>query len=351
MGIMQMLIILLAAGVSVFAGPYSDEYDGLESTNRFLGWVAGYVEYNQPDPTSGGYSCNDASQGCSISNAIVGCPSAFNTGSTAQHVFSLGNGGSIMLTFDGAIEDGLGPDFAVFENGFTDYSDFTGTSREGATNSFTFAELAFVEVATRTSAWARFPVTCLNTMALHNLNNVSEDRFASQDVTLLDGVAGKHRIEFGTPFDLSALTNDPAVVSGAVDLSYIRYVRLIDVIGDGSTTDSQGRPVYDPYYNYSSGYPNPANTSSTDGFDLRALGVIHFAGVKVRQISQGFDVTWFSATGATYQVQSTTNLFEESWNDLGSPIPGDDHYRTVTDTNQTLRLRNYRVVENREGGS
>jgi hypothetical protein len=342
------VILLLAFGAAAIAGPYSDEYGGIESTNAFRGWVSRCVEYVQPDPTSGGYSRNDAGQVCSVSNAIIGCPSAFDTGSTAQHVLSLGNGGSIVLTFGGAIENGSGPDFAVFENGFTDYTDFTGTSREGSTNSFSFAELAFVEVATRTSAWARFPVVCLNTSALHNLNNVSEDRFASQDVTLLDGVAGKHRIEFGTPFDLDALTNDPAVLSGAVDLRCIRYIRLTDVIGDGSTTDSLGRSLYDPYYNFSSGYPDPAFTSATDGFDLRAVGVIHVAGITVKPTPQGVSISWFTETGTTYQVQWSL-LNGPGWNDVGSQIAGDNGMHSVTDS-APAAVRLYRVVENREGG-
>jgi hypothetical protein len=36
------------------------------------------------------------------------------------------------------------------------------------------------------------------------------------------------------------------VQSGAVDLQHIRYLRLVDVIGDGSASDSFGRPIYDP---------------------------------------------------------------------------------------------------------
>lgn len=344
------VILLLVFGAAAVGGPYSDEYGGMHHTTGacFRGWVSGYMEYVQPDPNTGGYSHNDAGQVCAISNAIVGRPSGFDTGSTVKHVFSLGDGGSIILKFNGAIEDGPGADFAVFENGFTDYSDFAYTSRDGATNNFSFAELAFVEVATRTSAWARFPVVCLNTTVLHNLNNVGEDRFASQDVTLLDGVAGKHRIEYGTPFDLSALTNDSAVLSGAVDLRYIRYVRLVDVVGDGSTTDSLGRPVYDPYYNYSSGYPDLPTKSETDGFDLRGVGVIHFAGLTIKKTTPGVEVSWFAAAGASYQVQWSLPD-GPTWNDVGWPIAGVDRMQSVTNSVPAV-VRVYRVVENREGG-
>ena len=58
-----------------------------------------------------------------------------------EHVASLGDGGSITLTFDGVIIDGPGPDFVIFENGFDDY----------------FIECAFVEVSADGVNFVRFP--------------------------------------------------------------------------------------------------------------------------------------------------------------------------------------------------
>ena len=52
----------------------------------------------------------------------------------------------------------------------------------------------------------------------------------------------------------------------------MQYVRLIDVVGDGSTFDSfpaaygGPHPIYDPY-----------PTTGSSGFDLDAVGVIHYA--------------------------------------------------------------------------
>ncbi len=336
---------------AALAGPYSDEYGGLHHATSvaFRGWASGCVEYTRPDSASGGFACND--KGARFTNlaeavlVVLGKPAAFDLDAATRHVLSLGNGGSIVLTFESPIEDAAGPDFAVFENAFTDTTDFTGTSREEATNTFCFAELAFVEVATRTSAWARFPVTCLNSSVLHSLNNVDQEWFASQDVSLLDGLAGKHRIEYGTPFDLGLLTNDPAVLAGAVDLRCIRYVRLTDVIGDGSTTDAAGRAIYDPYYDYFSGYPNPAHAAATDGFDLRAVGVIHFITPKMTPGADGMIVSWFAASGITYQVQASLPDMQ-SWSDLGAPLAGDDEVHSVTDS-VPAAVRLYRLLEMR----
>jgi hypothetical protein len=69
----------------------------------------------------------------------------------------------------------------------------------------------------------------------------------------------------GDEFDLSALATNPLVLSGVVDLQSVRYVRLIDVFGDGSLLDSAGRPIYD------------ATGSGNGGADIDAISVIHGA--------------------------------------------------------------------------
>jgi hypothetical protein len=63
---------------------------------------------------------------------------------------------------------------------------------------------------------------------------------------------------------LSDLASDPLVQSGQVNLHGIRFVRLIDIPGDGSFHDSAGRSIYDAWLTYGSG-----------GFDLEAIGVTH----------------------------------------------------------------------------
>lgn len=58
-----------------------------------------------------------------------------------NQVVSLGDAGEAILTFNGSIYDGPGPDFAVFENAFN----------------ATFLELAFVEVSSDGVNYFRFP--------------------------------------------------------------------------------------------------------------------------------------------------------------------------------------------------
>jgi hypothetical protein len=155
-------------------------------------------------------------------------------------IVSLGNGGQITMFFCEPIKDKYGPDLAVFENAFND----------------TFLELSFVEVSTNGSDFVRFDC--------HSLTSQTESNAGNVDATKISGLAGKYRMGYGTPFDLSELSESPDVINGKVDLANVRFIRLIDIIGDGSAEDSFGNPIYDPY---------PCTGSA--GFDLDAIGALN----------------------------------------------------------------------------
>jgi hypothetical protein len=158
---------------------------------------------------------------------------------TMQDVVSLGRGGSITLGFEAPLADGPGPELAVFENGFADV----------------FLELAYVEVSSDGETFARFDTAALTPEPL--------GAFGTLDPTTLTGFAGKYRQGFGVPFDLAWLRWQPEVLSGQVDLSRVRQVRIVDLLGDGAAVDSFGRTVYDPY-----------PTVQSAGFDLDAVAVL-----------------------------------------------------------------------------
>ena len=168
--------------------------------------------------------------------------------------------GTVTLSFDSAITNGSGADFAAFENGFV--SDHTTAA--GSVRGEIWAELAYVEVSTDGSHFARFPSI---------YNNFLDGPPATQDYLTLDAsniynLVGKHAnaygTSFGTPFDLDDLLNHQLVLDGLVDLDEINFVRLVDIPGDGSFVDSQGNAIYDPWL-----------TWGTGGADIDALGVIN----------------------------------------------------------------------------
>lgn len=159
-------------------------------------------------------------------------------------VVSLGDGGIATLTFDRPIKNAQGPDFVIFENGFSD----------------TFLELAFVEVSSDGERFVRLPAVSLTQ------TNTQVGGFGSLDPTNIHNFAGKYRQGYGTPFDLQDIID-----SSNIDLNNVRFVRVIDVVGNIDNTyatyDSQGNKVNDPW---------PTAFHSC-GFDLDAIGVINTA--------------------------------------------------------------------------
>ncbi len=157
---------------------------------------------------------------------------------------SLGDGGTATLTFGGAIANGPGVDFVVFENGF------------GVGDGTVFAELAFVEASSDGATFVRFPSTSLTAQPVGSFGTLRPE--------LIDGLAGKFSAPYGVGFDLSDL---PATTG--FDASRVTHVRLRDVIGTADAafakTDSEGSIVLDPY-------PTPF---ASGGFDLDAVGVVH----------------------------------------------------------------------------
>jgi len=165
---------------------------------------------------------------------------------TASQIAANVPAGRITATFGSGISNGSGADFAIFENSF-------------GTDTSVFAELAFVEVSSDGAHFARFDSASTNT---------APGALGFVDPRKIHNLAGKHVNAYGqswgTPFDLAELASDPLVAGNVVDLSQIRYVRLIDIPGGGDWKDSQDNAVYDSW-----------PTSDSGGFDLQAIGVIH----------------------------------------------------------------------------
>lgn len=169
--------------------------------------------------------------------------SSMATGSAGQNgVVSLGDGGSAILTFERPLYNGLGYDFAVFENAFSDY----------------FLELAFVDVSSDGIHYFRFPAVSLTD------TSSQITAYDSLDTRKINNLAGKYRAPYGTPFDLEELKNEPGL-----DVNQITHVRITDVVGSINNQyarrDSRGNKINDPW---------PTQFPSS-GFDLDAVGVIH----------------------------------------------------------------------------
>ena len=219
----------------------------------FFGWAVGWVNYLPSDTFSGG-TWDDPTKalgpvtGDNFDVVSLGDLNAakLNAGNAAP--------GQITLTFTRPITDKPGADFVVFENSVVASYSTGGTGAGGI-----FAELAYVEVSSDGTHFARFPSA--------SLTPASVGSYGTIDPTNVGGLAGKHANAYGdcwgTPFDLGTLAGSPLVNGGLLDLRAVRYVRIVDIPGRGDFLDSQGRPIYDSWFTFGSG-----------GFDLEAVGVI-----------------------------------------------------------------------------
>lgn len=243
---MNKLILLFLVGTSTLTyaqtpTSYAPAADQIGTTalkadsSAFVAWATnvevkrGFMDIRDTNFSIGGF--NRASVG-EPSNAI---------GPSNKEIVSLGDSGVAVLTFALPITNGPGPDFAVFENGF----------------SHTFLELAHVEVSSDGINYVRFPS--------HSLTQTTTPigGFGNLEATNLHNLAGKYIVGFGTPFDLEELKNSPNL-----DVNQITHVKIIDVIGSigpEGTLDSYGNKIQDQF-------PTPF---ASGGFDLDAVGVIH----------------------------------------------------------------------------
>ena len=155
--------------------------------------------------------------------------------------------GSVTLKMSTPAADGDGPDLAVFENSFM-------------SGSAVFAELGYVEVSSDGTNFARFQSISLTTNRVGAYGTVKPDNVYN--------LAGKHvnayGASWGTPFDLAELSSHSNVLNGAVNLSAIRFVRIVDIPGSGDFLDSAGNPIYDAWL-----------TTGSGGVDLEAVGVLN----------------------------------------------------------------------------
>ncbi len=173
-------------------------------------------------------------------------------------VLMLGVGGSVTVGFPEAIIDGPGTDFVTYENGFV-------------FGNQVFGELGFVEVSTDGVNFARFPnryfgpatqmgpFDGLPPGCVENLAGLGSLFFPADSRDYADPFHGG-----GDPFDLADLATHPLVASNLVNLQQIQFVRIVDVLGDGTVLDSTGAPIFDP-------------VSATSSSDWDAIAVAHVA--------------------------------------------------------------------------
>ena len=212
-----------AAGLSGSTAIHKDD-------GQFVAWATG-IEVTRGYRDVGNPSLGFADAG-TPENAL-GIPQAY--------IVSLGDRGEATVTFANPIFDGPGFDYAVFENG-----------------GVAFLELGIVEVSSDGVTFFGFP-THSETQTATQIGS-----FGSPAAEYLNNIAGKYAGNYGTPFDLSEIPNNPLL-----DKQNITHIKVIDAVGR-----------IDPLYAGCDSFNNPINDSyptpfSSGGFDLQAVGVIN----------------------------------------------------------------------------
>ncbi|MCH2114493.1 MAG: PEP-CTERM sorting domain-containing protein [Pirellulales bacterium] len=241
------IIAVFSAGQAL-AGPFTNL--GIDQASPdIVAWAQGVVSFT-PTP-SGSLSAEG--------DAALGPPDASFAPLGDLDSSEIASGdlpGAITLDFGPlSLFDGPGWDLAVFEN-----------AGEFFTAPFIFGELAYVQVSSDGVVFAEFPNTSLNVESGQGTADTElvvpwGRNFAGLNTTNVQNLAGIHPQGTGTAFDLSDLTAEPLVTSGDVDLTNIRFLRLIDIPGSGDFLDSQGNPILDVW-----------PTSGAGGLDLDAVG-------------------------------------------------------------------------------
>lgn len=277
-----------------------------KSDPSLIGWADGYTGISYGPGVTDNWKTPQKALGPATGNAL--------------DVVCLGDGGQITMTFFLPIIDGEGFDFAIFENGF----------------SSTFLELAWVEVSSDGTHFVRFPNYYAGIQPISN----------SHDPTYIYGLASKYKAGYGHPFDLNelqeaydeVLIEQPAFFSDDyttqltnnfphLDLNNIRYVRLIDIVGDGSANDTEGYTIYDPY-----------PTSGSAGFDLEAVGVINRQSVSGAAQTITFPTipNQKLSTGHITLHASSDSSLPVSYTVLDGPATIDGNQLTFTNTGEIV---------------
>jgi len=241
----QIMIILFLVSLISKAQTYAPAA-GLLGTSAMFKDSSAFINWAVACRVARGYQ--DISNP-SLGFAAVGDTSMATGKAQINGILSLGDGGSAVCTFKKPIANGIGYDFAVFENSFND----------------TFLELAFVEVSSDGFNFIRFPSHSLSD-TVNQYGNA-----AILDPTKINNLAGKYRGGYGTPFDLQELAGRPNL-----NINAVTHVMIVDVVGSlvkaYATYDSFGNKINDPWTT-----PFPSS-----GFDLDAIGVIN------ESLSSGF---------------------------------------------------------------
>ncbi len=264
----KITIVYYSVFVTIFFVPYilqaqnfaGDAMAVYKDSSLIKSWATELVDLKRGYLNIGDTNYSLIQQGVSSNYALSGLEENVLGKADGQTV-SLGDGGEIIVSFQNPIRNGVGPDFAVFENGF-----FSPPTQ----NILIYLELAFVEVSSDGENFFRFPSVS------NQQTETQVTSFQSVDYRLYENLAGIFPVFWGVAFDLDDLILNPDDIP-LLDFENIYFVKIIDVVGsinpNIASYDSRGNIINESY-------PTPF---STGGFDLDAVSVINENPVSINE--------------------------------------------------------------------
>jgi hypothetical protein len=274
--------LAVVLGSSTQAGPYSPlpgnagcgavsayspsivEWASAATIVRGLRNVANPTEYSSSLDSPLNYAFYGGSDGAcaaaSVAQVAAGGKAIASTANTApigpypatpstSYAVALGQNGMATLSFNEPITNATGPDFAVFNNGFS-------------SGSMEWVKPGLVSVSSDGVHFFSFPSVSLTQ------TTTQVGSYGDLDPTNLYDIAGNFPAGWGTPFDLSELDD---ISSPYLNLNDITEVRITSVTGDinpaYATYDSEGHIINAPW--------PAAATAGSEGFCLAGVGVIN----------------------------------------------------------------------------
>jgi hypothetical protein len=238
--ILGIAILVTASPLFAQSGPYTPQVNSSSSAPGYtiasgtdaaipwndpaiVEWASSVTNYS-PNPTSVNSSFENLSYAVGPTQALpsinkkTGLP---NLGNPINDVVSLGQDGTITVSFASPIVNGPGNDFAVYSNGFL------------GGYPYAYSKFATVSVSSDGLNWVPFPT------AFDQSSLVDNELF---DASELYNIAGKYVAGFGTPFDLNQL----AGVSPQLNVDDVRYVRITDAWGATDSSVNHNPILDDP---------------------------------------------------------------------------------------------------------
>jgi hypothetical protein len=155
----------------------------------------------------------------------------------------------------------------------------------------------------------------------------------------------------------TALVNQQALQSGGTTVGFLNpalyaigngagyETAFHDIVtGNNFQTSGASRFVAVPGYDLCTGWGTPAGQALIDALAGKPMPVSQPSFTGIEAANGGYTFSWATLPGLVYQVQFTTDLSGNVWNNLGNPITASGNTLSFSDVQPLNDQRFYRII-------